>query len=194
MTGAIRAIRARVAAAASRRRTRAGASRARGGARQDPAKPPGLSGIRVTTTILLLSLGLILCRASAQQQPAATQSARFTNVDVFLDPHGQPLAAYQVEVIADPARVTLVGIEGGSHPAFKHPPYYDPKALSGHRVILAALNTGSDLPRVKTRVARLHLRVIGTEPPIFSSKLIVAASASDQSIEANVTVSEGASP
>ncbi|HEY7088258.1 MAG TPA: hypothetical protein VH518_09230 [Tepidisphaeraceae bacterium] len=113
--------------------------------------------------------------------------------DVFIDPHGSPLAAYQIEILGDASRVTLVGIEGGEHPAFKIPPYYDPKAMSGNRVILAALNIGTDLPRGKTRVARLHLRILGTETPEITSKLIVAASSNEQTIKADVNISaEGA--
>lgn len=117
---------------------------------------------------------------------------RFTNVDLVVDPHGNPLAAYQLEFTADPSRVTLVGIEGGQHAAFNQPPYYDPKALSGSRVILAALNTGTDLPKDKTRVARLHLRVTGAGQPVFSAKMIVAASSNDKTIPADVSVTEGA--
>jgi hypothetical protein len=115
-------------------------------------------------------------------------------VDILVDPHGQSLAAYQLEFLADPSRVTLVGIEGGTHPAFKDPPYYDPMALSSNRVILAALNTAADVPNDKTRVARLHLRILGTDKPTMTSKLIVAASSNERRIQADVTVSEGANP
>jgi hypothetical protein len=138
----------------------------------------------------LLAIGVL----SPAQSPTSEPAARFASVDIFVDPQGRALAAYQVEVLADPARVTLVGIEGGTHNAFKDPPYYDPAALSGNRVILAALNTGADLPRVKSRVARLHLRIIGTERPTMSSRLIVAASSNEQKIQAAVTVEEGANP
>jgi hypothetical protein len=138
--------------------------------------------------VAILTIGL---RA---QTPTSDPAPRFTSVDIFVDPHGNPLAAYQLEFLADAARVTLVGIEGGTHAAFKDPPYYDPKALSGNRVILAALNTGADVPKDKIRVARLHLRIVGKEKPTMSSKLIVAASSNEQKIEADVTVSEGVNP
>jgi hypothetical protein len=145
----------------------------------------------ITIAFLFVAILTIGLRA---QTPTSDPSPRFTFVDVFVDPHGTPLAAYQLEFLADPARVTLVGIEGGSHTAFKDPPYYDPAALSGNRVILAALNTGADVPRDKTRVARLHLRIQGTDKPTMSSKLIVAASSNEQKIQADVTVSQGANP
>jgi hypothetical protein len=141
-----------------------------------------------------LVLILVIASFVSAQAPVTEPAPRFTSVDIFLDPHGSPLAAYQLEFLADPARVTLVGIEGGAHSAFKDPPYYDAKALSGNRVILAALNTAADVPKDKTRVARLHLRIVGTDRPTMTSKLIVAASSSEQKIQADVTVSEGANP
>src|SRR5262249_44019746 len=143
-------------------------------------------------TCLLALISLALAQPTSSRAPST--AARFTTADVFIDPHGAPLAAYQVEILGDPSRVTLVGIEGGEHAAFKIPPYYDPKAMSGNRVILAALNAGTDLPRGKTRVARLHLRILGTDTPAITSKLIVAASPNEQAIKADVNISaEGAS-
>jgi hypothetical protein len=140
-------------------------------------------------TLLLLLVSI----TSAQIRTDSAQPAvRFATVDLLIDPHGSDLAAYQLEFLADPARVTLVGIEGGQHPAFKVPPYYDPKALAGNRVILAALNAGNDLPQSKTRVATLHLQIKGDAKPSISAKLVVAANSSEKTIDADVSVSEGA--
>src|SRR4051812_33346694 len=59
--------------------------------------------------------------------------SRFTAVDLFIDPKGQPLAAYQLEFAAETSQISLVGIEAGeSGPFAKRPPYYDPAALAGH--------------------------------------------------------------
>ena len=149
--------------------------------------------------LLLASFG------RAQQQPVATVPAtgatpataaavRFQTVDVTLDPKGQSLAAYQVEFLADEARVKLVGVEGGGHAAYREPPYYDPAALSRHRVILAAFSTSADLPKSATRVARLHVQVSGDGPPQWTAKLVVASSNQSTSIPADVRVSEGAQP
>jgi hypothetical protein len=131
---------------------------------------------------------------SPEVAPAHDPVARFANVDVYIDPHGAALAAYQVECTADPSRATLVGVEGGFHEAFKTPPYYDPKALAGHRIVLAALNPGSDLPKEKVRVATLHLRILGDAPANVSAKLVTAASSNEQVIPADVSVAEGANP
>ena len=156
----------------------------------------GVSTRRLHVVCLFSLLAFIgpFTSGQATRDLEAAPQVRFTNVDLMVDPHGIPMAAYQVEFIADPARVKLVGIEGGSHSAYKKPPYYDAKALAGNRVILAALNTGSDLPKDKTRVARLHLWVMGAAKPELSAKLVVAASSTDQKIPADVTILEGAIP
>ena len=146
---------------------------------------------RATINILAV-LGALL---SSQDAPTTTtpSTTHFTTVDLFVDPHGNALAAYQLEFVADPARVTLVGIEGGEHPAYHQPPYYDPKALSGNRVILAALSTASELPNARTRVATLHLRVSGgSDEPKYQAKLEVAGNREGKPIAADVTVGQGA--
>jgi hypothetical protein len=119
----------------------------------------------------------------------------FEAVDLFIDPKNQPLAAYQVEFVADASRVKLVGVEGGEHAAFREPPYYDPAALNHNRVIVAAFSTSDGLPQSLTRVARLHVQVSGdAPPPQWSAKLIVASSDKSASIPATVSVSNGAKP
>jgi len=145
------------------------------------------------TFIFLLGLLLVPVTLASQTLPA-TRSVRFTTVDVRIDPHGQSLAAYQVEFIAPP-QVKLVGIEGGDHAAFKDPPYYDPAALTQSRVILAAFNTGSDLPKAAFRVARLHVQVESSseQTPAWTVKLIVASSADGTTNPAaTATLAEGA--
>ena len=144
---------------------------------------------------LLIALGVVAFAVGIRAQTSKNVVAtHFASVDVLVDPHETALAAYQVEFVANAEQVTLVGIEGGEHTAFKQPPYYDPKALAGNRVILAALNTGMDLPKSKTRVARLHLRISGADDPNMTAKLIVAASGNDQPIAADVSVAQGAKP
>jgi hypothetical protein len=85
-----------------------------------------------------------------------------------------------------------VGIEGGEHPAFKEPPYYDPKAMQKERVILAAFNTAkdSDLPKGKTRVATIHLQIYGPETPKFFLKLQTAANSQGKRISAEAAFEE----
>ena len=116
---------------------------------------------------------------------------RFAYADMYVDADDQPLAAYQVELKIGEGDARIVGIEGGDHPAFRDPPYYDPKALMQARVILAALSTGEDLPTGRTRVARVHLRVAGDSEPVYAAELHTAASATGAEIAARVSVQKG---
>jgi hypothetical protein len=151
----------------------------------------------------------LLCAAAPSEEtvrptpPAvvtpATQSVRFETVDVTIDPHGVPLAAWQVEVTADTDAVKLAGIEGGDAPAYREPAYYDPAALNQNRVILATFNTSADLPTKTFRAARLHVQVAGGAQPKWEVKIITAAKSDggvikvDASISSSVA-SEGATP
>ncbi len=137
-----------------------------------------------TILVMLMSFGAA---------PATSESVRFATVDVIIDAKGKPLAAYQVEFVAD-SSVKLVGIEGGDHAAFKAPPYYDPAALSNNRVILAAFSAGTDLPKSSFRAARLHLQISTSEKPKMEIKPIVTADAVGAKVPADVTLREGVSP
>ena len=94
---------------------------------------------------------------------------QFTAVDVYVD-SPKPLAAWQLEIRTD---ATIVGVEGGAPKAFAEPPFYDPKALQGGRIVLAAFTTDAAPPSGRIRVARLHLQERGVSP--LSAHEIVAA-------------------
>lgn len=152
--------------------------------------------MKTTALLIVAVLGILLGVGPATTANSDT-SPRFTHVDVFIDPQGKPLAAYQFELRAVAgADVKLVGIEGGEHKAFLHPPYHDPKALLSERIVIAAFNTGEDLPSTKTRVARLMVRVTGSGEPKYDTTLEVAASGDGKKIDgAKITaISEGARP
>ena len=120
----------------------------------------------------------------------ADPKIRFEAVDIFVDAHDQPLAAYQLEFSVKNGGAKIVGIEGGTHPAFSEPPFYDSKAMQKERVIIAAFSTakGDQLPREKTRVATIHLQVSGGKEPEFSVKLQTAASIEGTKIPAEASV------
>lgn len=117
------------------------------------------------------------------------EAARFESVDVFIDPAGKPLAAYQIELKAANGDVKAVGIEGGESAAFSQAPYYDPAALHDtqlrERIVLAAFNTGKTLPGARTRVARVHVRIVGAAPE-YTVKLMAAGTDDGSRIEAKV--------
>lgn len=127
--------------------------------------------------LLVAAAALVVCGN------AAAEAVRFRPVDVYIDSGGEPLAAYQVEITARGA--TIAGVEGGDPPAFAEPPHYDPAALQGGRIILAAFNTGGDLPRGRTRVATLHMRETGNSE--YQIKLAAAANAAGARIDATAS-------
>jgi hypothetical protein len=121
---------------------------------------------------------------------ALAGAVRFAAVDVFVDSGAQALAAYQFELKVTAGDVTLVGVEGGEHRAYRQPPYYDPAALTRQRIVIAAFDASGDLPRGKTRVARLMVRVRGDVVPVYDAKLVVAASPEAKAIDASISVSD----
>ena len=140
---------------------------------------------------LLLCMVALAGAAAQEAAPEAGPAVRFEAVDVYVDSGKGTLAAYQFELAAEVGEVKIVGIEGGDHAAFAEPPYYDPAALAHNRVIIAAFNTGADLPTGKTRVARVHVQVTGAAEPEYALKLHVAADANGREIEATVSVMGG---
>ena len=132
----------------------------------------------------------LLCLAAAPGEPAALPS-RFTYVDVMIDPKGQPLAAWQFEFTAQAGSISLVGVEAGDAPAYaKRPPYYDPAALAGHRIIVGDYSLDPNVPKTKTRVARLMLEVRGDAKPQFTTKLMAAANTDGKTIPVELLLVE----
>lgn len=121
-------------------------------------------------------LTILICALAAPlfaQQPAEESPVRFRAVDIYIDSGSTPLAAYQLEFSVTNTVAKIVGIEGGAHPAYHEPPYYDPKAIQQERVIIAAFNTDKPdkLPTGKTRVATIHLEIVGAEKPAYQLKI-----------------------
>ncbi|MCA9047793.1 MAG: hypothetical protein KDA89_03645 [Planctomycetaceae bacterium] len=116
----------------------------------------------------------------------ADESVRFEALDVFLDSGERTLAAYQFELSGASDGIEIVGIEGGEHPAFSEPPYYDPKAMNNDRVIIAAFSTSDRLPSGRSRVARIHLQLQGPGNKEYRTNLSVSASADGERIPATV--------
>jgi hypothetical protein len=118
------------------------------------------------------------------------QNIRFEAVDIYVDSGAKALAAYQLEFRVRNVEAKIVGVEGGSHAAFREPPFYDPKAIQQERVILATFNTSAanKLPKNKTRVATIHLQITGRKESEFTVKLKTAASANGEKISAEATL------
>ncbi|MCG8407617.1 MAG: hypothetical protein MI923_20665 [Phycisphaerales bacterium] len=149
------------------------------------------AALLVTTVCILGSVSTVWVHAQTQND-VDQSPVRFAAVDVFIDSGDASLAAYQFELTVKEGNVKIVGVEGGAHKAFEKPPYYDPKALHDEdRVIIAAYNTGDDLPTSKTRVARVHVQITGELTPNYAVQLIVAASENGETLDATATVAEG---
>src|SRR5205085_12514951 len=116
----------------------------------------------------------------------------FRAVEIYVNSGSTPLAAYQLEFSVTNVPATIVGIEGGSHKAFREPPFYDPKAMQSERVIIAAFSTEAPehLPSGKTRVATIHIVTTGETRPTFELKLQAAADSAGKRISATVVCGE----
>ena len=143
------------------------------------------------TWITILFFGL--AAELLAQQPALEEGrSRFRAVDIYVDSGSTPLAAYQLEFAATNGVAKIVGIEGGEPPAFRQPPFYDPKALQHERVIIASFSTASatDLPTAKTRVATIHYQTTEAQPPRFELKLQTAGDAQGNKLPAQASFEE----
>jgi hypothetical protein len=130
--------------------------------------------------IALAALLLGFRAGQARQAASAPEPAtRFAVVDVWVDPGGRPLAAWQVAIAASGPTVRVVGIEGGAHPAFAEPPFYDERAMMRDRVVIAAFSTAAaaQLPHGRTRVATIHLHIAGDGEPEIHREVQAAAAA-----------------
>jgi hypothetical protein len=121
-------------------------------------------------------------------QFAAPAEFRFATVDVYID-SAEPLAAWQFELTDSARSMTVVGVENGASAAFAEAPHYDLDAVQedrADRIIVAdySLAASAQLPRGRTRVATVHVRLQGTRAPDFELRLVAAGNAAGQSIAA----------
>ena len=148
--------------------------------------------------VKLIALGYLLAAAvatplavgQAKHSPALPET-RFVTLDIYVDPLGQPLGAYQFELRETNGRMTVVGLENGEHPAFAQPPLYDRAAIDAggaDRVIAASysLLSPEQLPTTRTRVATVHAQITGGGEPDYQLTLIVAGDADARPIQAKV--------
>lgn len=114
--------------------------------------------------------------------------SQFEAIDVYVDSGTNPLAAYQFELASTTPGVKIVGIEGGEHAAYSDAPYYDSRAMRNNRVIIAAFNTGKDLPVGRSRVARIHVEIQGSGARSYWTRLSVSATVEGRRIPARVSL------
>ncbi len=147
----------------------------------------------IAVSAIALSLMSIVSVRGYQTHPQPMSEdidVRFVPLQVFIDSGPTPLAAWQFELKA-PDDVKIVGVENGEHEAFAEAPYYDPAALMNNRIIIAAFSTADQLPNGKTRVATVHLQVIGDTEPEYKLTLTVAGDREGSEIPATITYFQG---
>ncbi len=140
---------------------------------------------RSLSLMVLVGAALTCMVAAGAARSPEREPGRFRAVDVWVD-SSVPVAAWQIEVRTTTGDAQLVGIEGGEGP-FAEPAYYDPRALGGGRIVLAAFTTGQPLPAGRHRVARLHLRE-ADGPAEQTAYLVVAAGADGEPVAAAVSL------
>ena len=133
---------------------------------------------------IALSLAVVLI-LWLQNQPQEDQ-IRFTAIDVYADAGEKELAAYQVEILCDASQSKIVGVEGGETKHYSEAPYYDPAALRGGRIIIAAFTTEEKPPAGRTRVARVHIQETGSGQPSYTARLMTAASPGGARVDAKI--------
>ncbi len=156
--------------------------------------------------LIILDAGLLVMSVAQDQPPPVASDpdpmitqiegpdniedndVRFEAIDVLVDSGDMPLAAWQCEIQSRTPGVEIVGIEGGDHPAFAEPPYYDPRAMHNDRVILAAFSTNEELPSGRSRIARLHLQLEGPGPREFEIRVNVMATVDGKPIPATAAL------
>lgn len=121
---------------------------------------------------------IVLCLLACVPKQAAP--VRFVAVDIYADTGNRPLAAWQIELVCDPAQARIVGVEGAGDRA----PYYDPAALQGGRIILASFSTEPALPSGRVLVARVHLQETGS--PVYTPTVMAAAAPGGERLDPKI--------
>ncbi len=147
--------------------------------------------VLIASLIIACPVLLLLAPAATHASKRIEQKVRFAPVHIYLDSGSKPLAAYQFELKAVTGRIKIVGVEGGEHPAFKEAPYYDPAALMNDRIIIAAFNTGDNLPTGRTRVATIHLQILGDAEPEYQLTLVTAGDTDGTELPVKITYEKG---
>jgi hypothetical protein len=144
--------------------------------------------------IILASVSVmvpVLARQSAQDDPSNEPKVRFSPLHIYIDSGNKSLAAYQFELKTTAGQIEIVGVEGGEHKAFQEAPYYDSAALTQDRIIIAAFNTGRELPTRQTRIATIHLQILDEVQPEYELTLTVAADEDGDEIPAKISYEKG---
>lgn len=154
----------------------------------------------LAAAVFVLGLGtfsVVGVHSVSAQPPERAASIRFAAIDVYVE-SATPLAAWQFELTESTGSMTVVGIENGDSNAFATAPHYDLDAVAedrADRIVVAdySLADRSELPTGRTRIATVHVRLMGNRSPEFDLQLIAAGDADGDVIpaEANFELADG---
>lgn len=133
---------------------------------------------------LILFVALVCC--------ITARAAEFAVYDIYIDPHNDPIAAYQLKIWDKRAAIKIISVEGGEHPAFQKAPYFDPKAIQRDVIKLAAFHVGNadELPKSRIRVASLHVEIGPGLNPDLAVSIEAAARPGGSSLYPVVTLTK----
>jgi hypothetical protein len=147
----------------------------------------------VVATLGAIAVVALLGLAAHGQPADANATLRFAAIDVFIE-SAEPFAAWQFELGERNGAMTVVGVENGDSAAFATAPYYDLVAVqqgAADRIVVAdfSLNADASLPVGSTRIATVHVRLIGAQAPDYELRLIAAGDAEGRPIDAAIRLS-----
>ena len=131
--------------------------------------------------MIRLALGALLVLGAAAPQNGGPV---FVAYDVYIDPGDAALAAWQFEIVPGPG-AKVVGIENGDGAFSAEAPFYDPRALQGGRIVVAAFTTEEVKPG-RIRVATLHMQESAVGEVDYASKVMAAAEPGADKIDAKI--------
>ena len=119
--------------------------------------------------MIRLALAALVLLGAASQDGGSS----FVSYDVYIDPGDAKLAAWQIEIVPGPG-AKVVGIGNGDGAFQAEPPYHDPRALQGGRIVVAAF-TLEEVKPGRIRVATLEMYESGKGKVDYASKVMAAA-------------------
>jgi hypothetical protein len=140
-----------------------------------------------------LSLALALFAGPASADETAVAPARsFATIEVWIDSGESVLAGWQLRADFGKSDARIVGVEGGAPGAYHEPPHYDPRALNGGEIVLAALAEGNELPAGRILVAVLHVEHAPSGLPPLEISDVIGVGTDGRAVEARVVQENGA--
>jgi hypothetical protein len=150
--------------------------------------------MRALAVIRVLALGaaLAICLPAAARSPEPAPTVRFAALDIYLDCR-TPVAAWQFELGERHGLMMVVGVENGESAAFERAPYYDREAVEhgrADRVIVAdfSLQPAEKLPVGRTRIATIHVQLVGDQAPDYQLRLLAAGDSAGRPIDAEISL------